>query len=50
MKINSLGFNSVEVVRIKVSYAREKKLLGYFVWQVPDDNNWVLSLAGRLHS
>jgi GH18 family chitinase len=41
-----IGFDDVEVVRIKVSYAREKKLLGYFVWQVPYDDNWVLSLAG----
>ena len=42
-----ISFDDVEVVRIKVSYAREKKLLGYFVWQVPYDDNWVLSLAGR---
>ncbi|KAM4133376.1 hypothetical protein ACJW30_01G323400 [Castanea mollissima] len=42
-----IGFDYVEVVRIKVSYAREKKLLGYFVWQVPYDDNWVLSLAAQ---
>ncbi|XP_075665587.1 cysteine-rich receptor-like protein kinase 34 [Castanea sativa] len=42
-----IGFDDVEVVRIKVSYAREKKLLGYFVWQVPYDDNWVLSLAAK---
>ncbi|KAM4125597.1 hypothetical protein ACB094_01G321300 [Castanea mollissima] len=42
-----IGFDDVEVVRIKVSYAREKKLLGYFVWQVPYDDNWVLSLAAQ---
>ena len=42
-----IGFDDVEVVRIKVSYARDKKLLGYFVCQVPCDDNWILSLAGR---
>ena len=43
-----VGFDDAEVVRIKVSYAKEMKLLGYFVWQVPyDDDNWVLSLAGK---
>ena len=41
-----IGFDDVEAVRIKVSYAREKKLLGYVVWQVPFDDNWALSLAG----
>ncbi|KAK8659996.1 hypothetical protein V6N13_050932 [Hibiscus sabdariffa] len=40
-----IGFDDVEVVRTKVSYAREKKLLGYFVWQTPQDDNWVLSQA-----
>lgn len=38
----------VEVV--KVSFAKERKLLGYFVWQVPNDDNWLLSqTAGMLH-
>ncbi|XP_052200536.1 cysteine-rich receptor-like protein kinase 34 [Diospyros lotus] len=41
-----IGFDDVEVVKIKVSYAREKNLLGYFAWQVAnDDHNWVLSQA-----
>ncbi|XP_017982562.1 PREDICTED: cysteine-rich receptor-like protein kinase 4 [Theobroma cacao] len=40
-----IGFDDVEVVKIKVSYAKEKKLLGYVVWQVPYDDNWVLSKA-----
>ncbi|XP_022728844.1 acidic mammalian chitinase-like [Durio zibethinus] len=39
------GFDDVEVVKIKVSYAKEKKVLGYFVWQVPFDDNWMLSQA-----
>lgn len=41
-----IGFDDAQIVKIKVSYAKEKKLLGYFVWQVPyDDENWVLSVA-----
>ncbi|KAK9269184.1 hypothetical protein L1049_000953 [Liquidambar formosana] len=40
-------FEDVEAVRTKVSYAEEKRLLGYNVWQVSYDNNWVLSEAGR---
>nr|POF11096.1 g-type lectin s-receptor-like serine/threonine-protein kinase [Quercus suber] len=39
--------NTDYVVGIKVSYARERKLLGYFVWQVPYDNNWLLSLVAQ---
>ncbi|KAL5547621.1 hypothetical protein UlMin_002852 [Ulmus minor] len=40
-----VGFDDAEVVRIKVSYAKKMKLLGYSVWQVShDDDNWVLSL------
>ncbi|XP_052198382.1 class V chitinase-like [Diospyros lotus] len=41
-----IGFDDVEVVKIKVSYAREKNLLGYYAWLVAnDDHNWVLSQA-----
>ncbi|KAH9700068.1 Receptor-like serine/threonine-protein kinase [Citrus sinensis] len=40
------GFDDVEAVRMKVAYAKEKKLRGYFVWRVDyDDHNWVLSQA-----
>ncbi|PPR90431.1 hypothetical protein GOBAR_AA30261 [Gossypium barbadense] len=38
-----IGFDDVEVVKVKVSFAKERKLLGYFVWQVPYDDNWLLS-------
>nr|KJB07568.1 hypothetical protein B456_001G030200 [Gossypium raimondii] len=38
-----IGFDDVEVVKVKVSFAKERKLLGYFVWQVPNDDNWLLS-------
>lgn len=38
-----IAYDDVEVVKIKVAYAK-MSLLGYFVWQVPyDDENWVLS-------
>ncbi|KAK7291977.1 hypothetical protein RIF29_07567 [Crotalaria pallida] len=45
---NWIGFDDVQVVKIKVSYAWEKKLLGYVVWQVPYDDNWVLSTAAGM--
>ncbi|KAK2634805.1 hypothetical protein Ddye_029597 [Dipteronia dyeriana] len=40
-----IGFDDVEVVKIKVSYAKKSNLLGYCVWQVSHDDNWVLSQA-----
>lgn len=40
-----IGFDDVESVRSKVGYAKEKGLLGYFVWQVTFDDGWVLSQA-----
>ncbi|TXG65714.1 hypothetical protein EZV62_006989 [Acer yangbiense] len=40
-----MGFDDVESIQKKVSYAKEKGLLGYFVWQVAYDDNWVLSQA-----
>ncbi|XP_054791720.1 class V chitinase-like [Prosopis cineraria] len=42
-----IGFDDVEAIKIKVSYAKEKKLLGYAAWQVSDDDNWLLSRAGN---
>ncbi|EEF38858.1 conserved hypothetical protein [Ricinus communis] len=41
-------FHDVEAVRTKVSYAKEKKLLGYVVWHVSNDDNWELSQAAQL--
>ncbi|XP_043699234.1 class V chitinase-like [Telopea speciosissima] len=38
-----IGFDDVESIRAKVSYAKEKGLLGYFTWHVANDDNWVLS-------
>lgn len=43
-----IGFDDVEAIRTKIAYAKEKKLLGYNVFQVINDDNWVLSHAGRL--
>ncbi|XP_031274683.1 class V chitinase-like [Pistacia vera] len=40
-----IGFDDVTAIRAKVSYAKEKKLLGYYVWRVGYDDNWVLSQA-----
>ncbi|KAK2647373.1 hypothetical protein Ddye_014862 [Dipteronia dyeriana] len=37
--------NYIEAIRDKVSYAKEKGLLGYRVWQVSYDPSWVLSQA-----
>ncbi|KAB5514542.1 hypothetical protein DKX38_028448 [Salix brachista] len=40
-----INFDDVETVRAKISYAKEKGLLGYNVYQVSNDDNWALSLA-----
>ncbi|XP_058180013.1 cysteine-rich receptor-like protein kinase 10 [Rhododendron vialii] len=40
-----IGYDDVEAIRTKVSYARDKGLLGYAVWHVANDDNWVLSKA-----
>ncbi|KAI3725045.1 hypothetical protein L1987_64818 [Smallanthus sonchifolius] len=40
-----IGFDDVEAIRNKVAYARDKGLLGYNVWQLPNDHNWELSKA-----
>ncbi|KAL5839965.1 hypothetical protein ACOSQ4_012573 [Xanthoceras sorbifolium] len=40
-----IGFDDVELVQTKVSYAKKKGLLGYIAWQVPYDDNSKLSQA-----
>ncbi|XP_057514835.1 cysteine-rich receptor-like protein kinase 21 [Actinidia eriantha] len=40
-------FDDVEVVKTKVAYAKKMDLLGFFVWQVPYDDNWELSQAAQ---
>ncbi|XP_058179956.1 cysteine-rich receptor-like protein kinase 19 isoform X2 [Rhododendron vialii] len=43
-----IAYDDVEVVKKKVAYAKERNLLGYFVWQVEDDDkNWVLTQAAQ---
>ncbi|KAK7329975.1 hypothetical protein VNO77_24158 [Canavalia gladiata] len=42
-----VNFDDVEVIRAKVSYAKENGLLGYNVFQVGNDENWVLSRAAQ---
>nr|TKR97229.1 beta-amyrin 28-oxidase-like [Populus alba] len=42
-----INFDDVETVRAKISYAKEKGLLGYNVFQVIHDDNWALSLAAQ---
>ncbi|XP_054806209.1 class V chitinase-like [Prosopis cineraria] len=42
-----IGFDDVEAVREMVSFAKRNKLLGYFLWQISNDDNWQLSLAGH---
>jgi spore germination protein YaaH len=43
-----INFDDVEAIRAKIAYVKEKKLLGYNVFQVINDDNWVLSLAGTV--
>ncbi|XP_031287982.1 putative cysteine-rich receptor-like protein kinase 20 [Pistacia vera] len=40
-----IGFDAVEAIKKKVSYAKDKGLLGYYVWLVSYDLNWELSEA-----
>ncbi|GJZ95192.1 chitinase II [Tanacetum coccineum] len=40
-----VGFDDVKAIRAKVAYAKEKGILGYNAWQVPNDHNWELSEA-----
>lgn len=42
-----INFDGPEVITRKVSYAKEKGLLGYNVFQVSNDLDWALSRAGK---
>nr|KYP46290.1 Putative cysteine-rich receptor-like protein kinase 31 [Cajanus cajan] len=42
-----VNFDDVEVIKAKVSYAKENGLLGYSVFQVGNDDNWELSRAAQ---
>ncbi|CAK8563545.1 unnamed protein product [Lathyrus sativus] len=43
--ISWVNFDDVDVIKEKVSYAKKNGLLGYNVFQVGNDDNWVLSTA-----
>ncbi|XP_039164579.1 class V chitinase isoform X3 [Eucalyptus grandis] len=42
-----INFDDVETIRAKVTYAKEKGLLGYSVFQINNDQNWVLSRTAQ---
>ncbi|KAJ8753121.1 hypothetical protein K2173_017674 [Erythroxylum novogranatense] len=44
---NWFNFDDVEAIRAKVAYAKEKKLSGYSVFQLSNDDNWLLSKAAQ---
>ncbi|TXG52983.1 hypothetical protein EZV62_022152 [Acer yangbiense] len=48
VKTDWIAFDDVEAIRAKVYYAKEKGLLGYNVWPISLDSNWVLSQAAAL--
>ena len=43
-----INFDDVETINAKISYAKENNLSGYSVFQLSNDDNWILSRAGRL--
>ncbi|KAH1033251.1 hypothetical protein J1N35_045425 [Gossypium stocksii] len=45
---NWINFDDVEAIKAKVSYAKVKGLLGYNAFQLSNDDNWVLSQAGKM--
>ncbi|WOG96682.1 hypothetical protein DCAR_0416018 [Daucus carota subsp. sativus] len=45
IKSNWIGYDDVDAIKTKVAYAKGLGLLGYNVWQVPNDDNWMLSKA-----
>ncbi|GMY35681.1 receptor-like serine/threonine-protein kinase SD1-6 [Fagus crenata] len=42
-----INYDDVEAIRVKISYAKQKGLLGYTVFQVGNDDNWELSRAAQ---
>ncbi|CAL5400505.1 unnamed protein product [Camellia sinensis] len=41
-----VGYDDIQSITAKVSYAKQHGLLGYFAWHVGVDNNWALSQQG----
>ncbi|XP_022882835.1 chitotriosidase-1-like [Olea europaea var. sylvestris] len=42
-----IGFDDTQSIAAKVSYAKQKGLLGYLAWHVGVDNNWALSQQAK---
>ncbi|KAI3443986.1 hypothetical protein Pfo_000651 [Paulownia fortunei] len=42
-----IGYDDTQAISAKVSYAKQKGLLGYFAWHVGVDNNWALSQQAK---
>lgn len=42
-----IGYDGTQSISAKVSYAKQKGLLGYFAWHVAADNNWDLSKQAK---
>lgn len=42
-----IGFDGPRTISAKVSFAKQRGLLGYFAWHVGADSNWVLSKQGQ---
>nr|GMD77003.1 class V chitinase-like [Ipomoea batatas] len=42
-----IGYDDVESISAKVSYAKDNGLLGYFAWQVSQDLDWALSQQAK---
>ncbi|XP_059462180.1 G-type lectin S-receptor-like serine/threonine-protein kinase At1g11330 isoform X2 [Corylus avellana] len=43
-----INYDDVEAIRAKVSYSKQNGLLGFNVFQVGNDDNWVLSRAAQV--
>ena len=43
-----IGYDDVQSIYTKVTYAKGKGSLGYFSWQIDLDYNWTLSKLNRL--
>lgn len=41
-----IGYDDKESISTKVTYAKNRGLLGYFAWHVGADDNWALSQQG----
>ncbi|GMP60381.1 hypothetical protein CsSME_00023273 [Camellia sinensis var. sinensis] len=42
-----IGYDDIQSITAKVSYAKQQGLLGYFSWHVGVDNNWALSQQAK---